>query len=510
MTPAPSPAQQVLLLRPDDDVAVAVAPLRAGTVVGLGPTVLAAASDIPAGHKIAVHDLPEGAAVHKYGQVIGRASVPIRAGDHVHVQNLAFVGTDAAYEFGTAEIPSVALPAGLPRTFRGFRRPDGRVATRNYIGIVTSVNCAASTADLIARRFENRLDEYPGVDGVVALTHDQGCGMVTGSEGAQVFERTLRGTALHPNFAALVVIGLGCEMLLAQDLFTTLAGKATEVLVIQENGGVRGTVAAGVAAVEQLLPVVAQATREEIGVDQLVLAVKCGGSDGYSGISANPALGHAADLLVALGGRVVIGETPEVYGAEHLLTRRAVSEQVGRKLLDRIDWWKAYTAANQGTLDNNPSSGNKAGGLTTILEKSLGAVAKAGTSALVDVVGYAEPVTQPGLTYMDTPGYDPVSVTGMIAGGANVVVFTTGRGSMFGSRPAPCIKVATNTPMYSRLGDDMDVNAGVVIDGTVGVAELGETLFGEIVAVASGKRTASEELGIGGEEFMPWHLGAVV
>jgi len=392
----------------------------------------------------------------------------------------------------------------------GYRRDDGRAATRNYIGIVTSVNCAASTASMIARHFENVTATHPGIDGVVALTHDSGCGLVLGSEGAAVMERTLRNTALHPNFTGLVVVGLGCEMLLAKDLFGTLSGRASDVLVIQENGGVRGTVAAGIEAVERLLERTAGATREPIGVEELVLSVKCGGSDGYSGISANPALGHAADLLVALGGKVVIGETPEVYGAEHLLTGRATNADVAERLDARIAWWRDYAAAGGGTLDNNPSPGNKAGGLTTILEKSLGAVAKAGTSPLADVVDYACPVTVPGLTFMDTPGYDPVSVTGMIAGGANVVVFTTGRGSMFGSRPAPCIKVATNTAMFEKLAGDMDLNAGRIVDRTADIPGVGEELFRLVVDVASGRQTASEELGLGGDEFVPWQLGAVV
>lgn len=363
---------------------------------------------------------------------------------------------------------------------------------------------------MIARKFENALDDYPNIDGVVPLTHDSGCGLIAGSEGAEVFERTLLNTALHPNFAALIMVGLGCEMLLAKDLFTALAGRATEVLLIQDNGGVRGTVQAGVAAIVELLPRVNDVAREEISVEELVLSVKCGGSDGYSGISANPALGRASDLVVALGGRVVIGETPEVFGAEHLLMSRAVSPDVAARLEERISWWREYTAEGGGSLDNNPSPGNKEGGLTTILEKSLGAVAKAGSSPLADVVGYAEPVTEPGLTFMDTPGYDPVSVTGMIAGGANVVVSTTGRGSMFGSRPAPCIKVATNTTVFERLRDDMDLNAGVIVDGDSDIDSLGEELFRLIIHVASGDLTASEELGLGADEFVPWQLGAVV
>ena len=500
---------RVLLLRSGDDVAVAVTPLEQGEQITVDGDAVAVQTAIPAGHKVAVRAVPTGHGVRKYGPAIGVATTDIGAGDHVHSHNLAFQA-DGPRATATTTATGPEVPGDLPRTFMGYRRDDGRAATRNYIGIVTSVNCASSTASMIARKFDNVLDDYDNIDGVVALTHDSGCGMVLGSEGAKVLERTLLNTALHPNFAALIVVGLGCEMLLAKDLFTALSGSATEVLLIQEHGGVRGTVQAGVDAVNQLLPRANAAVREPIGVEELVLSVKCGGSDGYSGISANRALGHAADLLVACGGRVVIGETPEVYGAEHLLISRAVSPDVAARLGQRIEWWKEYTAAGGGTLDNNPSPGNKAGGLTTILEKSLGAVAKAGSSPLADVVGYAEPVTRPGLTFMDTPGYDPVSVTGMIAGGANVVVFTTGRGSMFGSRPSPCIKVATNTPMFDRLSGDMDLNAGRIIDGTETITSLGEEMFRLIVDVASGRQTASEELLLGGEEFVPWQLGAVV
>ncbi|MDR1265579.1 MAG: altronate dehydratase family protein [Propionibacteriaceae bacterium] len=500
----------LLLLDGGDDVAVAPRPLAAGQVVALGSDRLAVADDIPAGHKIARRDLEPGAAVHKYGQTIGQAVIPIRAGQHVHSHNLAIL--DPAPR--TATVPALAgrpaLPAGGPDSFWGYRRPDGRAATRNYIGLVTSVNCAAGTAKLIARRFEDRLADHPTVDGVVALTHDSGCGWIAGSNGAELFRRTLLGTALHPNFAALVVIGLGCEMLLPGDLLDDLGNRAAACLTIQEQGGVKATVEAGVAAVERLLPLVGQARRQPISCSELVLAVKCGGSDAYSGISANPALGRAADRLVAAGGRVVLGETPELHGAEHLLTGRATSAAAAERLRRRMDWWRDHTAAHQGGLDHNPSPGNKAGGLTTIWEKSLGAVAKAGSSPLVDVVDYAEAVTRPGLTFMDTPGYDPVSVTGLVAGGAHLVAFTTGRGSVFGCRPAPCLKIASNSQIYQRMDGDLDLDAGGVIDGRTSLEAMGETIFQRLVEVASGRQTAAETLGLGGDEFVPWQLGAVV
>jgi altronate hydrolase len=278
------------------------------------------------------------------------------------------------------------------------------------------------------------------------------------------------------------------------------------VLNIQDEGGITRTVEAAVRAVFELLPEANACQRTEQPASKIHLALECGGSDGNSGVTANPALGVAADLVVAQGGTAVLGETTEIYGAEHLLTRRAVSRAVGEKLIERIKWWEWYTGIFGAEINNNPSPGNKDGGLTTIYEKSLGAIAKGGSTALVDVVGYAEPVKAKGFVVMDTPGYDPVSMTGIVAGGANVLVFTTGRGSVFGCKPAPSIKVATNTPMYNHMIDDMDVNAGVVLDGTP-VAEVGQRIFEEILAVAGGKKTKSEINGVGEEEFAPWSIG---
>ncbi|GIG27824.1 UxaA family hydrolase [Cellulomonas marina] len=508
-------ADVALRLRPGDHVAVATRELRRGTQVALpaadGGLVVTLPLTVPRGHKLAVRAAGAGEPVLKYGQSIGRATRDIAPGDHVHSHNLGMDDADRAYEFGTAR---VALPpAAVERTFRGYRRADGRWGTRNYIGIVTSVNCSASTARLIADQFRGRvLDAYPHVDGVVALTHDTGCGLVPTSDGAQVTRRTLRGYASHPNMAGLLVVGLGCEMLPVDGLLDGLAlapGTPVRRLVIQETGGIRATVRAGVAAIEEMLPAIDALRREEAPASALVLGLNCGGSDGYSGITANPALGRASDLLVAQGGTSVLAETPEVFGAEHLLLRRAVSREVGQRLLDRLDWWKGYTAAGGGTMDNNPSPGNKAGGLTTILEKSLGAVAKAGTAELVAVKEYAEPVTERGLVFMDTPGYDPVSVTGIVAGGATVVVFTTGRGSVLGCKPSPSIKVATNTETYERMREDMDLDAGRIVTGTATVEEIGEELFERVLAVASGEQTVSEELDLGSDEFVPWQLGAV-
>lgn len=489
MTPKTPQTPERLLLHPDDDVAVAVAALPG----------------VPRGHKVAVRDLPAGAVVRKYGQVIGVATAPISAGDHVHTHNLGMSGRVQDYEFGTDL--RTAAPVAAPATFQGIVRPDGRVATRNFIGILTSVNCSATVAKMIAGRFPAPFDEFPNVDGVVALTHGTGCGMAADGEGIALLRRTLNGYARHPNFAALLVIGLGCEVNQLTG-FDLPAG--TPAMTIQELGGTAATVRAGVARIRELLPAANKVERVPVPAAELVLALQCGGSDAYSGITANPALGAAADLLVRHGGTAILAETPEVYGAEHLLTRRAVSRPVGERLIERIRWWESYTKAHGGSMDNNPSPGNKAGGLTTILEKSLGAAAKGGTSPLTAVYEYAEPVEERGFVFMDSPGYDPCSVTGEVAGGANVVCFTTGRGSVFGCRPVPSLKLASNSEMYRAMAEDMDVNCGAILDGEYSVAEMGEKIFDLVLATASGRRTASEELGFGDEEFVPWQLGAVM
>ncbi|WP_250445070.1 UxaA family hydrolase [Actinotalea sp. C106] len=508
-------AECTLLLRPEDHVAVATRDLQSGTVLRAPDHAggeLTVTQSVPRGHKLAVREVAVGQPVRKYGQSIGRATVAISPGDHVHTHNLGMDDVDQDYEFGTARVTPTA-PAGPRPTFQGYRRADGRVGTRNYVAILTSVNCSASSAKLIADQFRGPvLEAFPHVDGVVALTHTSGCGMVPTSEGGQMLLRTLRGYASHPNVVGLLVLGLGCEMIQVDQVLDGLElspDTLVEQLTIQETGGIRRTVRAGVEAIGKMLPEIDGLRREECDVSELVLGLNCGGSDGYSGITANPALGHASDLLVAYGARSVLAETPEVYGAEHLLTRRAVAPEVGQRLLDRIAWWRDYAEAGGGTLDNNPSPGNKAGGLTTILEKSLGAVAKAGSAELSAVYHYAEPIDEPGLGFMDTPGYDPVSVTGLVAGGANVVVFTTGRGSVLGCKPSPSIKVATNTEMYLRMAEDMDLNAGRIVDGTATLQEVGEEIFAKILAVASGETTVSEDLDLGQDEFIPWQLGTV-
>lgn len=500
--------QSIIRLHDQDSVAIATADLAPGDPIG--PAGLVARSAVPRGHKVAMAAVPAGEAVYKYGQVIGFATTAIVPGDHVHSHNLEFQSFARDYEYGV-DARATEYEAH-PATFLGYQRKDGRVGTRNYIAVLTSVNCAATTAKLIAARFAARpLDP---VDGVIAITHSMGCGTAgPGNYGFEVFRRTLAGFADHPNVVGLLVLGLGCEVNQVDEMVVDWDlpdGKPMSWMTIQEMGGTRKTVAEGEARVNGMLSSLRGLERVEVPASSLVLGMECGGSDGYSGITANPALGAAADLLIRNGGTAVFGETPEVYGAEQLLARRAISPEVGEKLIARIRWWEEHVRRDGTSLDNNPSPGNKAGGLTTILEKSLGAVAKGGSTALVDVVEYAEPVTKHGLVFMDTPGYDPVNATGLVAGGSTVLCFTTGRGSVFGCKPTPSLKLATNTPLYQRMTDDMDINCGLIADGLATVEQMGQEIFAEILATASGKQTKSEELGFGDEEFAPWSLATTV
>ncbi len=502
----------VIRLHPDDGVVIARATLLPGTSLGEN---CVATMRIPAGHKAAIRAFQPGDAIIRYGQIIGFATQPITPGEHVHVQNCGMGDFAKDYAYSEAMTPTAYVDA--PATFMGIRRPDGRVATRNYIGILTSVNCSANVASLVADAFKRNpitghdpLADYPNVDGVVALTHKTGCGM-TQHEPLALLRRTLGGFARHVNFHSVIMLGLGCEVNQIGSLMTEqrLAGRL-RAMDIQEMGGSRKTVMAGIDFVREALEDANKVTRVQVPASEITLALQCGGSDGYSGVSANPALGVASDLLVRNGGTVILSETPETYGAEHLLTRRAVSPEVGEKLVGLMRWWENYTKSQGAEMDSNPSPGNKAGGLTTILEKSLGAMAKAGSTNLVDVVGYAEAVTKKGFVFMDTPGYDPVAATGQVAGGANLVCFTTGRGSVFGCKPSPSIKLATNTAMYTRMEDDMDINCGTVLDGAETVQECGKRIFDQLLRTASGERTKSEEFDFGGAEFAPWVLGATM
>ena len=499
-----------LRLNPDDDVVIACRELEPGT--NLLEEKVIVAEKIPAGHKVATRAIAAGSPIRRYSQIIGFATQAIAPGAHVHVHNLEVREFARDHAIGEAYRPTEL--AREPATFQGIVRPDGRVATRNYVGILSTVNCSATVAKHVAESFRGEaLAAFPNVDGVVALTHTSGCGMDSAGEGIDVLRRTLAGYARHANFAGVLIIGLGCESNQMDALFFAQGlkeGPLLRTMTIQDRGGTAKTIAEGIAIVKEMLPHANQVSRETVPASHITVGLQCGGSDGYSGITANPALGAAADLLVKHGGTAILSETPEIYGAEHLLTRRAVSREVGEKILERIRWWEEYTARNHGEMNNNPSPGNKAGGLTTILEKSLGAVAKGGTTALMGVYEYAEPVTAKGFVFMDTPGYDPVSATGQVAGGANMICFTTGRGSVYGCKPAPSLKLATNTPLYRRMTDDMDVNCGEILDGTLSVEEAGKRIFELILATASGQPSRSEMHGFGAEEFVPWQLGAVM
>jgi altronate hydrolase len=511
-----SSLEPILILRPEDDVGVARRPIPAQHRLSSPYQELTSAQPIPAGHKIALRPLPTGSPVRKYGQIIGFALHPIAPGEHVHTHNLAVrdFDRDPSPEPDPAPVVPMPPPSGT-RTFQGYLRPDGRVGTRNYLAVISSVNCSATVARYVKDQFDpaQLRKEFPHVDGIIAFTHKGGCGIQPG-EPHQLLVRVLAGMASHPNISGYLMLGLGCEVNQLQVFrdHQRLAQAASPdqaplFLNIQDAGGTRKTVDAATAAMKRLLPIANSLRRTPQPLSRLTLALECGGSDAYSGITANPALGVASDELVRHGGTSVLAETPEIYGAEHLLLRRAVSADVRQKLIDRIRWWEDHVRLHQATIDNNPAPGNKAGGLTTIFEKSLGAIAKGGQAPLQAVYRYAEPVVGPGFCFMDTPGYDPVSMTGLVSGGCNVAVFTTGRGSVYGCKPTPCVKVATNTPLYNWLREDMDLNAGTILDGSESVHQVGMRIFNTIIDIASGQKTLSEQLGMGDEEFAPWQLG---
>ncbi|MDR2451238.1 MAG: altronate dehydratase family protein [Candidatus Accumulibacter sp.] len=503
------PQTIAIRLHADDDVLIAVRQLLPGAVIDSEN--LSAREPIPPGHKIAARDIEAGAPVRRYGQIIGFAKTGIGAGRHVHVHNLGMGEFARDYAIGqeARELPKAEEPA----VFMGYRRPDGKVGTRNYLAVIASVNCSATVARAIARHFtREKLAAFPSVDGVIPLPQPLGCGHDVHGEGMRLLRRTLAGYARHPNFAGALLVGLGCEQNQIDPLVERIGAREPGMLrqlIMQTEGGTSATVAQGIAAIEGMLPRAGEYRREALPVSHLIVGLNCGGSDGYSGITANPALGGASDLLVAHGATTVLSETPEIYGAEHLLTRRARTPEIARRLIDRIAWWKEYCARNGGELDNNPSAGNKAGGLTTILEKSLGGVTKSGASALNGVYSYAEPIDAKGFVFMDTPGYDPVSVTGQAAGGAQIVCFTTGRGSAFGCAGVPTIKLASNNALFERMRDDMDVNCGDLLDGTP-LTEISRRIFEAIIRHASGEKTRSEIHGYGNDEFLPWQLGAVM
>ncbi|MCP3910740.1 MAG: altronate dehydratase [Actinomycetia bacterium] len=498
-------------LHADDDVVIVTSELDPATDIGSEGVITATV--IPSGHKLATRAVAKGQPVRRYGQIIGFATAPIEPGDHVHTHNLAFSAYDRDHDPGADSHLTLKVPAEAQATFDGYLRSGGRVGTRNYVGVITTVNCSATPASLVTRNFPaDELAQYENIDGLIALTHGTGCGMAGAGAGMDALQRTLWGYATHPNFAGILIMGLGCEA--AQISFLLEAwgvepGPHLRTMTIQDLGGTRPTIDEATAIIREMLPTANQATRSPVPASELTLALQCGGSDAWSGITANPALGVAVDRLVAHGGTAILAETPEIYGAEHLLTRRAVSSQVADKLLARIAWWEDYVARNHGSMDNNPSPGNKAGGLTTILEKSLGAVAKGGTTNLVEVLDYAEAARQKGFVFMDSPGYDPASVTGQVASGANVICFTTGRGSCFGFKPVPSLKLATTSEMFRHMEQDMDLDCGGILDGQP-VEAVGQHIFELVLATASGRRSKSELLGFGDLEFTPWQIGAVM
>ena len=502
---------RTIRLHEQDNVVTAQARLVAGEAVdGIVPT-----ANIPRGHKVAATAIPKGTRIRKYGQIIGVASEDIAAGDHVHVHNCLMDESERGYEYGTEIRPIPPVGPGGERNFMGYKRDDGRAGTRNYIAICSTVNCSATVSRYIADAFNRTgaLADYPNIDGVVAMVHGTGCGMSSHGDGFDNLERVMWGMASHPNVGAVLMVGLGCEVFQIQPMREKYGLRDSgrfHSMTIQGTGGTRKTLEQGIERLTEILPLVNDVRREPIPASELSVALQCGGSDAYSGITANPALGAASDLIVRHGGTAILAETPEIYGAEHLLTRRAVSREVGEKLIERIDWWRDYTKRNGGEMNANPSPGNKAGGLTTILEKSLGAAAKGGTMPLAGVYLYGERVDTRGFVFMDSPGYDPASVTGQMASGANVVCFTTGRGSAFGAKPSPSIKLATNTPMYETMVEDMDINCGDIVDGTATIEEKGREIFDLILDVASGKQSKSEALGLGDNEFVPWQVGAVM
>jgi altronate hydrolase len=505
-------------LHPADDVAIARVTIMAETMIQAeGEAAFTVRQLIPSGHKLALRALEVGQPVRRYGQIIGFATVPVAGGDHVHLHNLGMQDFAREHQFGIEVHPVEDMPERQRRTFMGYRRADGRVGTRNYIAVISTVNCSAHTCREVAHYFTpERLAAYPNIDGVIALAHPSGCATQIGGADYQLLQRTLAGMAHHPNVAAYVIVGLGCESNQVEALVDNHnlgtnpnVQRSTPRMTIQDQGGVRKTIEAGIQAVEALLPLANDVHREPTPISELMVALQCGGSDGWSGVTANPLLGLVADELVRQGGSAVLAETPEIYGAEHLLTRRAISPEVGEKLIAKVRWWEEHARRLGIEIDNNPSVGNKAGGLTTIYEKSLGAVAKGGSTPLMGVYDYAESVAARGFTFMDSPGYDPVSVTGQVAGGCNMVLFTTGRGSAFGFKPAPSIKVCTNTATYQRMEEDMDVNAGSILDGE-SLETAATRLLDLLIAVASGQLSKSEAQGIGEAEFNPWNLGGTL
>lgn len=503
---------RVIRLSTDDNVVVALSDFEPGAEIEEGKIVVK--NSIPARHKVAIEDISSGNFIRKYGQIIGVASKDIEAGEHVHTHNVAMSDFNRDHKIGRAAVPTAILSESEQAKFNGIIRETGQAGTRNFIGVLPTVACSATIGQYIAAAVGKEiLDAYPHVDGIVGLNQTSGCGQAPSGDGFENLQRSLAGYANHPNFWGVLIVGLGCEVNQIDLLFKNMDLKPSvrlQTLDIQQTGGTQAAVKRGAEIIKDMLPAANQIKRQPLPASHLVVGLECGGSDAYSGITANPALGVAADLVVRNGGTAILSETTEIYGAEHLLTRRAANGEVAQKLIDLIHWWEDYTRKNGAVINNNPSPGNKAGGLTTILEKSLGAVAKGGSTNLMEVYRYAAPVRQKGLVFMDTPGYDLPSITGMVAGGANVICFTTGCGTVVGCKPVPVIKLASNSAMFNRMALDMDINCGGIAEGKKTVEEMGELIFQKILDTASGKKSKSEALGFGSNEFVPWQIGAVL
>ncbi len=501
----------VIRLHAKDNVAIARVPLAPGQDLEIAGQTIAVRDRIPLGHKVALRSVAPGEVIFRYGHPIGVATAAVEPGQHVHTHNLGYEELKSQESDSITPVHSTTALSTQAR-FLGYRRADGRIGTRNYIAVVAASNCAAHTAELIAQSFSEE-DLPANVDGIVAFPHGEGCGHTIGPDTEQL-QRTLAGVLHHPNVSSALILGLGCEVnqishYLGDAANTVPASNGLHGLTLQESGGTRGTLEEARRHIRTFIDRAAAERRTEQSASHIVLGLNCGGSDSFSGITANPALGYCCDLIVECGGTVVLAETTEIFGAEYLLAARARSREVAEKLLGCVEHYKAYLRQFQGSsFNDNPSPGNKEGGLTNIVEKSLGAVAKAGTAGLADVVGYAEQIQARGFVFMDTPGYDPVSLTGLAAGGVNLIAFTTGRGSAIGFPSVPVFKIASNSNMYRRMTGNMDVNAGRIADGSSTVEEVGAEIFEALLRVASGERTRAEELGH--HEFAPWRIGPVL
>ena len=438
---------KAIILNKTDNIVIALNNMNAGDY--LKGYDLKIDAPILSGQKIANVDIPKDGPIYKYGTIIGFADSDICKGQVLINSNIKFKEFSREHDYCSKYKPTMFANSSTQRTFMGFRRKDGRVGTRNFIAVVSTVNCSATVVHEIASYFTpEKLKEYPNVDGVAAFSHSTGCGMELSGEPMNLLYRTLGGYIDHPNVASSLVVGLGCERCQVGGLFQyqgIVENQNLKTLVMQENGGTSATIKAGIKCIEDMLKKANDIKREEVSLSNLTVGLQCGGSDSFSSLSANPSLGKAVDILVTHGGTAILSETPEIYGVENSLTARAVSVSVADKLMNKVNWWKnVYSVGRDVQINGTVSPGNQKGGLANILEKSLGSAMKGGSTGLMEVYNYAEKVTEKGFVFMDTPGFDPVSATGQIAGGANLIAFTTGRGSCFGAKPAPSIKLATN------------------------------------------------------------------